>query len=336
MADRGELLTVADDEVVVWHGPAATRLTELRPESPVVVGGIEAVTLPRRGELLCRIATVNDVHFGEVEAGRMGDGEGQSTFSVPEGAEPYPEVMSRGAVHDIRSWDPDLVVAKGDLTSGGTMEQYRRFAEVYRGAFGDRLVEVRGNHESYHGLRVADEPVQERGLPGVTVAVLDTSRDGRVNGDLGAEQLAWLDELGARADRPVLVFGHHPVWDAAVEARRDDTFGLLPDATEALAAVFGRRRQLLGYFAGHTHRNRVVPMPGRPEVPCAEVACVKDWPGSWAEYRVFDGNILQVHRRISTPDALAWTELTRGMFDGHYPAYARGRRHERSFEVCRH
>ena len=336
MADRGELLTVADDEVVVWHGPTATRLAGLRPGSPVVVGGIEAVTLPRRGELLCRIATVNDVHFGEVEAGRMGDGEGQSTFSVPEGAEPYPEVMSRGAVHDIGAWDPDLVVAKGDLTAGGTMEQYRRFAEVYRGAFGDRLVEVRGNHESYHGLRVADAPVQERELPGVTVAVLDTSRDGRVNGDLDADQLAWLDELGARADRPVLVFGHHPVWDAAVEPRTDDTFGLVPDATDALAAVFGRRRQLLGYFAGHTHRNRVRHISISRDVPWVEVACVKDFPGAWAEYRVHEGGLEQVFHRISTPDALVWTEQTRQMFAGLYADYAFGELGDRCFTVPAH
>ena len=31
---------------------------------------------------------------------------------------------------------------------------------------------------------------------------------------------------------------------------------------------------------------------------------MKDYPGAWAEYRVFEGGILQVHRRISTPEAL--------------------------------
>jgi hypothetical protein len=68
-------------------------------------------------------------------------------------------------------------------------------------------------------------------------------------------------------------------------------------------------------------------------VPFVEVACVKDYPGSWAEYRVFDGLILQVHRRISAPEAVAWTERTRGMFGGTYPAYARGRLHERCFAI---
>ena len=68
-------------------------------------------------------------------------------------------------------------------------------------------------------------------------------------------------------------------------------------------------------------------------VPFAEVACVKDFPGAWAEYRVFDGGILQVHRRITGTRALEWTERTRGMFGGAYPAYALGRSRDRCFVV---
>ncbi len=45
-----------------------------------------------------------------------------------------------------------------------------------------------------------------------------------------------------------------------------------------------------------------------------EVACAKDYPGSWAEYRVYEGGILQLHHRISAPDALAWSERCRGLY----------------------
>jgi hypothetical protein len=55
-----------------------------------------------------------------------------------------------------------------------------------------------------------------------------------------------------------------------------------------------------------------------------EVACVKDFPGTWTEYRVFEGGILQIHRRISTPKALAWSERCRSMLAGLYPQYAFG------------
>ena len=330
---RPELLTLADDEAIVWRGPVPKVFDGLTPDREVELDGHQVRTLPRRGELLARVATVNDVHFGETVCGLVEEVDEWATFSVEPGEPPYPETMSAGAVADISACDPDAVVVKGDLTSNGLREEYDRFLEVYGGAFGDRLLHVRGNHESYHSLDVADDPFQERSLPGVTLAVLDTSRNREVNGHLSDDQLEWLDELGARADRPVLVFGHHPVWDPALHPGRDDGFNLHPDATEALAKVFARRPRLLGYFAGHTHRAKVTALPDAPGVPFVEVPCVKDYPGSWAEYRVYDGLVLQVHRRIATPAALAWTERTRGMFGGAYPEYASGGLADRCFAM---
>ena len=332
-APSPEWTTVADDLAVRFLGAERTVYDGLEPDTAYDLDGEQVRTLPRRGELLCRVATVNDVHFGETVCGHIDGIPNLTTYRVAEGEAPYPETMNAGAVAEIGAIDPAAVVVKGDLTSKGTMAEYERFLEVYGTAFGDRLLHVRGNHESFHSLHVADEPFQERQLEGVTIALLDTSRDGRTNGDLSTEQLEQLDELGARADRPVLVMGHHPVWNPAEEQRTDTTFHLVPDATEALAAVLHRRSRLVGYFAGHTHRNRVVRLPGAPGVPFVEVACVKDFPGAWAEYRVHEGNILQVHHRISTPDALGWTERTRGMFWGDYPKYALGRLNERCFEV---
>jgi predicted phosphodiesterase len=332
-----ELSTVADDEVVVHVGSEVHRWTGLAPdtETDVAVGvlGRAVRTLPRRGELLARVATVNDVHFGETVCGHI-DGIDWPTFSVEPGEPPYPETMNAAAVAEISDVRPDAVVVKGDLTSNGTRAEYDRFLEVYGGAFGDRLVHVRGNHESFHSLPVANEPTQERVLPGVVLAVLDTSPDQHINGHLSAEQLDWLDELGARADRPVLVFGHPPAWNEGEEPRSGGRFfSLQPDDTEALVATFARRPALLGYFAGHTHRNRVQRFPQVPEVPFVEVASVKEYPGTWAEYRVYDGLVLQIHRRLSSPAALRWSEVTRGMFAGTYTQWALGADDERSFAM---
>ncbi len=326
-------MTLADDEAVVFRGAEWTRYDGLEPDSDTDLDGHVVRTLPRRGELLARVGTVNDVHFGETVCGHVDGVPEWETFTTGPDELPYPETMNAGAVAEMHAAGVDAVVVKGDLTSNGTRAEYDRFLQVYEGAFGDRLVHVRGNHESYHQLAAAAWPVQERQLPGVTLAVLDTSRDMTINGHLDAEQLDWLDELGSRADRPILVFGHHPVWNPAEEPRHDDTFGIVPDDTEGLAAVMARRPALLGYFAGHTHRNRVVRLPGSGEVPFVEVASVKDFPGSWAEYRVYEDLVLQVHRRISTPEALAWTERTRGMFGGTYPGYSRGRLADRCFAM---
>ncbi|MCZ7627979.1 MAG: hypothetical protein M5U19_02280 [Microthrixaceae bacterium] len=75
MDEPPELLTVADDELILWHGAVPRCLSELPPDTVIDSDGIEERTLPRFGELLCRVATVNDVHFGETEAGRIGDSD---------------------------------------------------------------------------------------------------------------------------------------------------------------------------------------------------------------------------------------------------------------------
>ncbi len=332
-APTNEWMSVADDQAICFQGAEFQVYDGLTPDSDFVLDGDTIRTLPRRGELLSTFATVNDVHFGETVCGHIDGATGWSTFKAEPGEDPYPETMNAGAVAEMLAVQPAAVVVKGDLTSHGSQAEYDRFLEVYGSAFGDRLVQVRGNHESFHGLDVANEPFQERVLPGVTLAVLDTSRDGRTNGDLTADQLDWLDELGQRSDRPVMVFGHHPVWNPLEEPRVDTTFGIVPAATEALAKIMSRRDHLLGYFAGHTHRNRVVHLPEFGLTPFVEVACVKDFPGTWAEYRVFEGNVLQIHRRISTPEALSWSERTRGMFGGLYPEYSLGRLNQRCFEL---
>ena len=114
---------------------------------------------------------------------------------------------------------------------------------------------------------------------------------------------------------------------------RRDYFGINPDDSEHLVELIARRPAIVGYFAGHTHRNRVRRFAETGCVPYVEVACVKDFPGSWAEYRVFEGGILQVHRRLSSPAALAWSEKCRGMFWGMYPSYTLGRLEDRCFPI---
>ena len=129
----------------------------------------------------------------------------------------------------------------------------------------------------------------------------------------------------------MLVFGHHHPWDPASSERSEHYFGINPDDSEALCGVITRCEGIGGYFAGHTHRNRVRQVRAPRGVPIVEVACVKDYPGAWAEYRVHEGGYTQMVRRISTPAALAWTEQTRSMFAGLYRDYALGGMGDRCF-----
>jgi Icc protein len=273
------------------------------------------------------------VHFGETEAGHM-DGLDTPVKSVPAGAEPYPELMNRSAVAEIARIDPAAVLVKGDLTAEGTEEEYARFVDVY-GAFGSRMHHIRGNHDAYLGQTIApSEPVRVD-LPGARLLMIDTTEPFRAGGGLDEDDLEWLDDNAEGSDVPVLVFGHHHPWSPESAHRPAEYFGIDPDSSEALVAVVARRPEIVGYFCGHSHRNRVRHFRATGSLPWAEVASVKDFPGSWAEYRVFDGGVLQVHRRISAPAALEWSEQCRTLYEGvmDYATYALGELSDRCFVV---
>ncbi|MGH9235654.1 MAG: metallophosphoesterase family protein [Acidimicrobiales bacterium] len=329
-----ELTTVADDEVVLHDGVVEHRHRELAPGTAYDLDGHQIRTLDRPpGERLATVCTVNDVHFGEVECGILNGIDDHPIYTTPPGEEPYPELMNRCAIADIRQVEPDVVVVKGDLTSMGTRAEYQSFLNAYGPAFGERLVHVRGNHDAYHGEEFAAFAHQSVTLPGVILAVIDTSLPGKASGGVAAETLGWLDQLAAEADRPVLVFGHHHAWSPDSSDRPEAYFGINPDDSDRLVEVVARRPRIAGYFAGHTHRNRVRHFSATGSVPWVEVACVKDFPGAWAEYRVYEGGILQVFRRISAPEALAWSHKTRDMYGGIYEAYAFGDLDDRCFVV---
>ena len=330
---EAELTTVAPDEAVIHHGDRVVRHVGLEPDTAYELDGFSFRTPPAPGELLATVATVNDVHFGEEVCGISEGHADGPTFSVAPGEPPYPETMNRAVVAEILALDPDAVVVKGDLTSTGADEEVAAFRAVYEPAFADRLTVVRGNHESFNHQRHAAVPTKEVVVDGAILAVIDTSVDGGVGGTVTAEQLEWLDELGARADRPVLVLGHHHLGDRASHDKADHTFGIDVDASDALRAVVARRPAIRGYFAGHTHRNRVRRFDDTGDVPWVEVACVKDYPGMWAEYRVHEGAILQIVHRIDDPAALVWTEATRHMYHGLYRDYALGSLADRCFAI---
>ncbi len=350
---HAELMSVGVDEVVITFTSApgvvvASRVgehtvTTTGPFHRVHVRGLEPDTeyelavegvvadrwLPGRvrtlvrpaGALLATVATANDVHFGETECGRTGDPATDAIgpiLSAAPGDPPYPEVMNGAVVGEMARLDPDAVVVKGDLTDRGLCEQYEEFLRVY-GSLGARMHHVRGNHDA-----IADPQLAIEGAPyaieleGVTLAVLDTTVPGLVGGALPTEQVGWLDDLAAGRTGPVLVFGHHPVWNLDAPERSDPSYVVAFDDSSALATVVGRRDNIVGYFAGHTHSNRVFRFERARRCPFVEVACTKDYPGAWAEYRVYEGGYTQVMRRVADPAAVAWSERARTMIQGIY------------------
>jgi Icc protein len=325
-----ELTTVTDTEAVLHDGPRVVRVDGLRPGKEHTVEGVTFRTLARPpGERLATVATISDVHIGETECGRYeGVNLGPALRAEPD-EPPYPTTMARGAAAEIEACDPDALVVKGDLTGQGAAAELEVFLDIFAAPFGDRLHWANGNHDVSSRSELPPRPATELvTVPGARLALLDTAVPAQTGGRVTEEQLAWLDDLGAEHSTPVLVFGHHPLFDHAAF-----TAGVNAEDSERLVELFARRPSLVGYFAGHTHRNQVRRMPATGDVPWAEIGATKDYPGVWAEYRIHDGGVMQVVHRISSPEALSWTDRTRAMFGGLYPSYSFGALDDRCFWI---
>lgn len=314
-------------------GPAALILDGLRESTgyEVVVGAhrLRFRTLPTPpGELLFRVATVNDVHIGSWRFGL--------TKMMKE--RPQPEVGSgdrcaAAAFADINAWTPDHLVIKGDFVHDRQPEEW---------AFGHALVEqlnvpwdfCLGNHETWDGdsrAVLADwgydctKPVRVTDRPGIRLVMGDTALDGS---DLGAVHHIHDDILDAVAesDRPVLLLLHHNL-----QPRRQAWMvpsGVPgPEANRLLDAIADVRPDTL-VTSGHTHRHRLRMHRG---IPVTEVGSTKDYPGTWAGYTVHEGGIRQTVRRVSAPDCLAWTDYTRKGALGTWGRWSPGSLADRCF-----
>lgn len=319
---------MSDTTAEVFVNGMVREVTGLAPSADHRIEGLPVRTLPGIGDVRAVVATVNDVHFGEVECGKV-EGSVPAQFVAEPGARPYPEVMNESVIADIAARTPDAVVVKGDLTSFGTRAEYDDFLSFYEPAFGDRLTHVRGNHDSYPGEVFADWSVQVVDVTGLRIILLDTSRAHESGGFVSDDQIEATVEAARSSTDTVIVMGHHPLMAPGLESLRRSDGVREVDAASLIAAV-APLKNVVAYTAGHTHRNRVFDVDG---LLLVEVACVKDFPGAWAEYRVGTTGICQMVHRASGPDAIAWAERTRGMFDGYYGTYAMGELTDRCFVV---
>lgn len=344
---RVELTTVADDAAVVHVDGVPHRFDDLEPateyEFSVDSHRVAVRTLPRPGgERLATVVTVNDLHFGETVCGAVDHDPRGPKLSVPPGATPYPEVMNRAAAAEVACLESvDGVVAKGDLTNEARADEFDAFRRCWLDRFGEIVTVVRGNHDSdrapaqWAGHRVVD-------VPGLRLAVLDTVIPGEAGGRFDGPAAEWLHTVAAESDRPLLALGHHPIrlgrnpLDRLSPDLTEGYFEMDPASTDRLVEVVARQPQVIAYAAGHTHRNYVKRVEATVDLPYIEVGCVKDFPGSWAEYRVYEGGVLQIHHRISSPEALAWSEQCRVLYSDFgldYTRYALGQLEDRCFAI---
>jgi len=315
---------------------------------------VETLAEPR-GRLVASFATLNDLHFGEPRFGGtlLADGsygpeaDGHPAVTEDEGETPYWRVMNEDAVADINAAGVDLVVIKGDIADTGRRAQFAAARETFAG-FAAPWHAFLGNHDHYgrllgeevDGYALLGQPPAPRTLDvaGWRLVMIDTVEPGEHHGVFPDDRLRWLaDALAETRERaiPTLVLTHHQPVPPRFADRFPNTIGIVPEHSLRLFDLLGRHPQVKAVLIGHTHQNRVRRYAESGPLPFVEVNCVKDYPGGFAHYRLFDdGSLRQEVRRTSSARALAHSTRCRDFFAGGYRRFALGTLAERSFATA--
>jgi Icc protein len=206
-----------------------------------------------------RLIVMGDLHYHECDRSVPGLHEAHASFYS-------------GLMDEFLEAEADLHISLGDLTNYGMAEELR---QVY-GLLGRKqrnFIHVLGNHDLYAQTRAEVLAIsgQQRYLAldagHAVLAFLDTAKEqdyedwgGWIDteqdyedwgGWIDTEQLDWLEEtVAASGDRPLLVFGHHPVY--ATTARSETDKGSIYPDIDMWSIL--RKKQGIGiYFNGHTH-----------------------------------------------------------------------------------
>ena len=169
---------------------------------------------------------------------------------------------------------PDFVVISGDLADTPTSEEYdyvkRLLAPLKLPVAG-----IPGNHDSRELMRaafpqadyaVASGPLNQRiEIAGLDLVLLDSSVPGKPFGELEAPTLQWLEAtLASSADRPALLFLHHPPFQTGIWHM--DRQNLL-NASD-LAPIVRRHPRVQLIATGHVHRATFTMFAGVPTTIC--------------------------------------------------------------------
>jgi 3',5'-cyclic-AMP phosphodiesterase len=155
---------------------------------------------------------------------------------------------------------PDFVVISGDLADTPVAEEYDYLLQLLA-PLKQPFAGIPGNHDGRELMRAAfpkaayassSGPLNQKIAVGqIDLMLLDSSVPGKPHGELDAPTLQWLDTmLRSSADRPALVFLHHPPFLAGIWHMDRQN---LTDAAE-LAIVIRRHPRVQLVATGHIHR----------------------------------------------------------------------------------
>ncbi|HYI36383.1 MAG TPA: metallophosphoesterase [Thermoleophilaceae bacterium] len=187
--------------------------------------------------------------------------------------DPESESRVQRAVAAVAAMDPlpDALLVSGDIADVPGPEVYARARELLEPA-GLPLLAIPGNHDDGDLLVASFGTVPVVATAGaLRVVGVDTSRPGRADGRLEADELDRLDaELARDTETPTVLAMHHPPVLTGVNAL--DAIGLPAGDRAAIAGLLGRHPQVQTVACGHVHRTMATALGGAAVVICPGVS----------------------------------------------------------------
>ena len=206
-----------------------------------------------------RIAQISDLHIkspGELAYGRVDTAKAlERCIAALNAFEPA----------------PDFVVISGDLVDTPNAQEYEHFKRLLA-PLKLPFAGIPGNHDGRELMRAAfpNAPYalpsgalnQKIELGEIDLLLLDSSVPGKPHGELEAPTLQWLEAtLASSAERPALLFLHHPPFVAGIWHMDRQNLRNAAD----LDAIIRRHSRVRAIATGHVHRATLTMFAG---VPC--------------------------------------------------------------------
>ncbi|MEC0242458.1 metallophosphoesterase [Paenibacillus dokdonensis] len=216
-----------------------------------------------------KLALLGDLHYHEIDTTIPGLPEAKAAF--------YQNVLEQ-----FLNLDADLYISLGDLTNYGLTSELQEVYELLQ-RHDKQFIHVLGNHDLYGQSRqeILELTGQQRyhvlDTEEAVLVFLDTAKEMDFKdwgGWLEFEQLEWLEHRVIESkEKPLLVFGHHPVYRTTAGSERDK--GSIHPSIN-MWNILNQNKGIGIYFNGHTHMDSIVQ---QQEWSFVQLSACLDQPG---------------------------------------------------------
>jgi Icc protein len=193
-----------------------------------------------------KLVLMGDLHYHEVDETIPGWLEARTAF--------YQTLLGR-----FLDLDADFHISLGDLTNFGSSIELQEVYEFLRRK--DRtFIHVLGNHDLYTQTKkevlgiTGGQPYHAIVTDKAMLVFLNTAKEMDLNdwgGWIDEDQLEWLEQMvKASGTKPLLVFGHHPVYKTTKRSEMDK--GSIHPSID-MWRILNQKEGTGIYFNGHTH-----------------------------------------------------------------------------------